>query len=34
MQRIGAVVVAAGALHRLYDHHFRLGSGATIRQFA
>jgi hypothetical protein len=34
MQRIGVVVVAASALHRRYDHHFQLGSSATIRQFA
>ena len=33
MQRIGAVVVAAGALHRRYDHHFLLGAGSTIRRF-
>ena len=30
---ICVVVLAAGALHRRYDHHIRLRSGATIRRF-
>jgi hypothetical protein len=32
IQYICAVVIAAGALHRRYDHHIRLRSDATFRR--